>query len=632
MLACLLGLLLPTLVAARTLNWAEVSVEARLDAEGRLHVKETQAMVFDGAWNGGERSFNLRGDQKVKLNSMTRIDRESGVEFPMRKWNLDAIDEYDWADRSTLRWRARLPRDPEFDNETIVYVLDYTFTGVVEKKWGTYVLDHDFSFPIRYGDIEIFTLDLEIDPVWRSREGLESRQTVANMPPGVSHVVTTQLDYAGSGRPSAVFVPPPAGLRLSLVGLGVAAIVLLLLRFLKTERERGRFDPPDVPERPSREWLEENLLKMRPEVAGALWDRTIAGPEVSALLARMVAEGKLASRVEKVESNWKKDILHLELLIDRDLLSGYERKLIEKLFFRGRTETSTEAVKKHYKSRGFSPTSTISGKLLRRTKKIPGFKKDVPGPSVKPGLMLLGVVLALVVIELVIRRVGAGSLVATMAMATFVPSILGYIGAYWRRNKAEKLLWPTGMMLVALGVILFGLWGPVLAGQLLFPIPMKMSWFGMAALLVFGVTVANSFFNSALSRDSREAITVRKRLAGIRRYFKGELEKSSPDLEDDWFPYLLAFGLADDVDKWSVAHARRADFTTTTSRGFSGGSSGSGWSGGGGAFGGAGASAGWAAAATGLAAGVASPGSSGGGSSGGGGGGGSSGGGGGGGW
>ena len=632
-LACLLGLLLPAFALARTLNWEELSVEAHLDADGRLHIRETQAMVFDGQWNGGERSFDLRGDQKVKLNSMTRIDRESGVEFPMRKGNLDAVDEYDWADRQTLRWRARLPGDPAFDNETIVYVLDYTFTGVVEKKWGTYVLDHNFVFEDRAGTIKRFTLDLEIDPVWRQSEGLKTHQELANMPPYSGHVVSTQLEYTGSGRPSAVFVPPPFGLRVSLIGLGLAAIVVLLLRFQRSEREQGRFDPPDVPEHPSRSWLEEHLLKMRPEVAGALWDRTIDGPEVSALLARLVGEGKLASRVEKVAGNWKKDVLHLELLVDRESFGDYERKLIEKLFFGGRTETSTEVVRKHYKSRGFSPTSEISAKLRRRTKRIPGFKKDVPGPPVKQGLMLFGVVLVLILIEFVTRGIGAGSLAATMAMATFVPSVFGYIGVFWRRNKAEKLLRPTGMIVVALGFILAGLWTPVLVGSLLFPIPLKMSWVGMAALLVFGVTVANSFFNNARTRDSREAVTVRKRLAGIRRYFKSELEKQSPDLEDDWFPYLLAFGLAKDVDKWSVANSRHVDFSTSRTRGFSGGSSGSGWSGGGGAFGGAGASAGWAAAATGLAAGVASPGSSGGGSSGGGGGGGgSSGGGGGGGW
>lgn len=215
-------------------------------------------------------------------------------------------------------------------------------------------------------------------------------------------------------------------------------------------------------------------------------------------------------------------------------------------------------------------------------------------------------------------------------MATMVPAVVGFIGVFWRRRKADQLLAPTLLFLIPLGFILAGLLSPVLLGQLVFPISVKLSWAGMAALLLFGVAVANSFFNNARTRDSEEAVRQRKRLAAIRRYFQAELEKPQPNLEDDWFPYLLGFGLANDVDKWSVAHAGDASFSTSRTGSFSGGSTGSGWTGGGGRFGGAGATAGWAAAATGIAAGVASPSSSGGG--GGGGGGGSSGGGGGGGW
>ena len=46
--------------AQRTLSWDELAVEARLDADGRLHVKETQVMALSGDWNGGERLFTLR--------------------------------------------------------------------------------------------------------------------------------------------------------------------------------------------------------------------------------------------------------------------------------------------------------------------------------------------------------------------------------------------------------------------------------------------------------------------------------------------------------------------------------------------------------------------------------------------
>jgi hypothetical protein len=139
---------------------------------------------------------------------------------------------------------------------------------------------------------------------------------------------------------------------------------------------------------------------------------------------------------------------------------------------------------------------------------------------------------------------------------------------------------------------------------------------------------ANSYFNNAHTRDSREAVAGRKKLATIRGWLKRELQRRDPELEDGWLPYLLAFGLAKDVDRWAVSHGHHVRTQTSTSP--AGGGTSPSWTGGGGTFGAAGATTAWTAAATGLAAGVARPGSSGGG--GGGGGGGSSGGGGGGGW
>jgi hypothetical protein len=42
---------------ARSLHWSRLEVEAQLDANGVLGVIEKQSIVFDGAWNGGERWF-----------------------------------------------------------------------------------------------------------------------------------------------------------------------------------------------------------------------------------------------------------------------------------------------------------------------------------------------------------------------------------------------------------------------------------------------------------------------------------------------------------------------------------------------------------------------------------------------
>jgi uncharacterized membrane protein YgcG len=168
----------------------------------------------------------------------------------------------------------------------------------------------------------------------------------------------------------------------------------------------------------------------------------------------------------------------------------------------------------------------------------------------------------------------------------------------------------------------------------------------LAGLACLSLALIQSLFNLAKSRDAGERLESRRRLAAGRNYFIRELRQPNPALDDAWFPYVLAFGLAKDADRWFRSFGGTSSTTSRTTfdpspRGSwsSGGSSASsgGWSGfGGGGSGGAGASGAWAVAATSMASGVSSPsssssssgGSSGGGSSSGG----SSGGGGGGGW
>jgi uncharacterized membrane protein YgcG len=155
-------------------------------------------------------------------------------------------------------------------------------------------------------------------------------------------------------------------------------------------------------------------------------------------------------------------------------------------------------------------------------------------------------------------------------------------------------------------------------------------------LLLLRLGIIHNIFNVAKTREGRKKIARRKLLTAAREFFRRELESRQPNLDDRWYPWVIAFGLGRQADHWFRAYGGPA-VAATSGRVSSGSSSspGSGspgsWTGGGGAFGGAGASSSWAAAAGAIASGVASPGSGGSGG-GGGGGGGSSGGGGGGGW
>ena len=69
---------------SRTLRWARLAVTAHLDADGRLHVEERHAIVFDGDWNGGERIFRPSMENEIHLDRLSRID-ESGGAVPLRE-------------------------------------------------------------------------------------------------------------------------------------------------------------------------------------------------------------------------------------------------------------------------------------------------------------------------------------------------------------------------------------------------------------------------------------------------------------------------------------------------------------------------------------------------------------------
>lgn len=161
----------------------------------------------------------------------------------------------------------------------------------------------------------------------------------------------------------------------------------------------------------------------------------------------------------------------------------------------------------------------------------------------------------------------------------------------------------------------------------------RLSPFGFTACALWVVAFVRLALDLMKIRDVSAVIAVRHRVLAVRSFFRQQLRLPQPALRDEWFPYLLAFGLGRHADRWfrafgsatSTAHAG----TSSWSSGSSGSASSSSWTGGGGAFGGAGATGSWAVAAASVSAGVSAPGSGG---SGGGGGGSSSGGGGGGGW
>src|SRR5215468_6341699 len=192
--------------AERELHWDSLDVAARLAANGVLDVTERHATVFTGDWNGGERVFNVRPRQKLEFISLERIEESTGRAEPLRQTvRPNAVDEYSWAGRQTLRWRSRLPSDPPFANTRLTYVLHYKLSGtLLREDEQEYRIDHDFAFPDRPGPIERFTLNLDLDPVWQPLGKYQHRYSAGPLEPGESFVVNIPLGYSGSVEPTAI--------------------------------------------------------------------------------------------------------------------------------------------------------------------------------------------------------------------------------------------------------------------------------------------------------------------------------------------------------------------------------------------------------------------------------------------
>lgn len=451
-------------------------------------------------------------------------------------------------------------------------------------------------------------------------------------------MVTSRLTHVGTSRPAAVRNSAGGGLTL----LTIFATLLLLRLAYTTVRDRerrlGRFEPLVPVDRIDRSWLEQNVFNVPPEIVGASWDKHISGPEVAAVIGRMVSEGKLNSWTSDNDASTRE--LHLQLLVPREELKGYERELVESLFPEGRSETSTTFLETYYQYEGFNPASLIRTALKARSDQlVADAEQPVPVFLRWPVLAIL-VAGTFVVIGFTVSTSPLGSpvVVQSLGFTTVLMIIAGAMGAVGRSAVDS-----TGSALRQLVAVMA--LNAMFLGALTLLITMSVA--GLLAVHLIALVAALIVMRLSLMTDSPERLALRKRLAAGRRYLDGELKKEHPALEDAWFPWILAFGLGPTVDQWfrsfggtasTDSGSRSRSLSSSGSGGWSG--AGGGWSGGGGAFGGAGATSAWVSAANHLAGGVAGPASSGssGGFSGGGGGGGrsssggSSGGGGGGGW
>ncbi len=287
---------------------------------------------------------------------------------------------------------------------------------------------------------------------------------------------------------------------------------------------------------------------------------------------------------------------------------------VDGLFFGGRTQTSTTKVRAHYKRSGFNPADTIRRELeavVERT--LPQGPAPVHAGFLKWTLIILSA--GLLGYELFIGNhpipalvIGIGALVwfgfawgAGLAFRAHV---------HWGPRGAWACVSPA--LFASLAAVYF-LW--FVAG----PGTVEASLTLIAGVVTAALAVLLGSIDAMSSRQPREGVAFRKKLASGREFFISELKKDQPGLRDEWFPWILAFGLSNHVDQWSTragspGSTRRSNGTpfTSSSSSSSSGSSPESFGGfTGGRSGGAGGGAAWVSAASGMAASVSPPSSSG---------------------
>jgi uncharacterized membrane protein YgcG len=615
---CVAGLLAGSTAFSqdRSLYWDALTVEAHLDSQGALHVTERHAMVFDGAWNGGERTFQVRSWHELNLQSFAEVEPNTQTRVPWQEGDLDQIGEYR-LDGNSLRWRSRQPDDPPFAQTSKTYEISYSLTGVLVPENGVYRLEHNLAFPDRSGEIRQFDATLEIDPVWEA-EGVPTQWHHENLQPGESVLVTGQLKYSGAAQPSAVAKERarPSATAMPMLRLALLAIVLVMVfahavALVRRERRRDRFAPPLPLDRIDDKWLQENVFNRPPEMVGAAWDLDTSASEVSALLAQLVVEKKLKTEVRVSGSGWfKQETLSMELLCERSELAPHQRPLIQALFFNGSSTTDTQKIRKHYEKSGFSPSVFIEKAIQQQLPMIFANKLSVPAWAkwLTAGLFVAAIVTFIIGLVQAPDAAPSMFIAAAILLACY---IFGVAFGYGYRKNVLELSGRLTRTFVFIAMLCAVLAFVLIAGRVAI-VP-----FGLVSLTLLTLAMLNSIFNVMRTRETLEAQALRRQLGTARRYFEEELRSQTPRLKDEWFPYLLAFGLGPKVDRWFKSFGAESSATRRSAGASSGmgtqmgsSSSSSSWTGGGGTFGGAGASGTWAAAVGGIAAGVAAPSSS----------------------
>lgn len=554
----LILLLFAATALADELRWRSLDVEARIDDDGTLHASERHTMIFDGEWNGGQRTIPLRVDppaQRLTFDRVARVvSKKKTIDLTRVSDAPDQVDEYGvYNDGTTIRWRARLADDPPFRGKRLTYIIDYTLTNTLVRRGAPLRLDHDFAPTDRPGPIEHFSLIVELPkslnqpPIKIARddippgEGVLVRETYW-LPKGAS--VPAALLPAAAAPPAPAPAPqkkellpsktPIAPFTADVIAFTMIVLALLFVfRFLFGEAAAGRF--VRVP-RDQRDWIEEFLSKLDAEVVGVAWDGVVGQDEVAAILARMTAEGKITSSTDKGD-------MILKLQVPFETLRGYEADLIQAIFL-GKNEATTRAVREHYAASGFDPARVVEHNLKSALLGLPQWEDQERGEWVVFWILAaLTFVLAIAGGSRSGVDGGMALVFSFLALTAGGFTLLFTIGAkraltaVWFRFFLGFAVPFFSIVFAAIGIV----HGPEIRIHHLTAMMLA-----SAALTIVVLAVERMKID-----QTREKVELRKNLAAAREWLKAQVSTAGAPIPDLWIPYLYALRLANQYS-WHV--------------------------------------------------------------------------------
>jgi uncharacterized membrane protein YgcG len=309
-----------------------------------------------------------------------------------------------------------------------------------------------------------------------------------------------------------------------------AALALIVWLWIRQERPTGRFEPlPAVDEA----WIQEHILPLKAELAGAAYHDRPGEAEVTAVLARMAAENKLTITPDLQGG------VRLHLNADRASLPAYERTLIEGLFFGGQNDVESWTIAAHYKESGFAPAWLIRYPLAQEL--------DVLVPSwsaqrLSTGWWRAAVLLGLVglVVSLTVFDLDKGPAIAWVLVAigfSTVPAIY----AFGSRRDVANLRHQLIAVLILNGAPILSM----LALSLTILGVFRASLPATIGSAIFAVASVTCSLAALRSRDLPEKLAFRRRIVAAREFFRRA--------DEEPLPYLLALDLTFDHALASLA-------------------------------------------------------------------------------